>query len=131
MYYWPSGRFLTDKKMCMHAVFKWKVFKVGVFFMFFVAMGCEKFVTPDAPTTSVNEENVYKTDATAIAVLTGIYTQMVNNSLFTGRGSISLLSGLSADELTLANTVADNSLIAYYKNALRTGPAENYGIELW
>ncbi len=30
----------------------------------------------DAPTTSINSDNVYSTDATAIAVLTGIYTQL-------------------------------------------------------
>jgi hypothetical protein len=115
----------------MLSVYKLKIFKVGVLFIFLVAMGCEKFVVVDAPTTSVNEENVYKTDATAIAVLTAIYAQKVSDGLFTGRAGISLLSGLSADELTLANVVADNRLIAYYKNELRTGPNENYGIDLW
>jgi hypothetical protein len=110
---------------------KLKIFRISVLFIFLIAMGCEKFVAVDPPTTSVNEENVYKTDATAIAVLTGIYTGMVNDGLFTGRGGISLLSGLSADELTLANTVADNNLIAYFKNELRTGPYENYGTEVW
>ncbi len=115
----------------MLSFFKLKIFKIGVLFIFLVAMGCEKFVTVDAPKTSVNEENVYKTDATAIAVLTGIYSKMVNDGLFTGRAGISLLSGLSADELTLANTVTDNRLIAYHKNELRTGPNENYGTELW
>lgn len=107
------------------------IFRIGVLFIFIVPVGCKKFVTPDAPTTSINEENVYRTDATAIAVLTGIYAPMVNNSLFSGSAGISLLSGLSADELTLANVVTDNRLIAYYKNELRTGPNESYGIELW
>jgi starch-binding outer membrane protein, SusD/RagB family len=110
---------------------KWKFLKTGALFIFFVATGCKKFVEPDAPATSINEENVYKTDATAIAVLTGIYARMATNGLFTGSGSISILSGLSADELTLASVVTDNNLIAYYKNQLRTSPNENYGIDVW
>ncbi|WP_165760138.1 RagB/SusD family nutrient uptake outer membrane protein [Niastella populi] len=100
-------------------------------FVFFAAAGCEKFVEPDAPATSVNEENVYKSDATAIAVLTGIYARMATNGLFTGSGGISFLSGLSADELTLAGVVTENRLIAYYRNELRTTPNENYGIDVW
>jgi hypothetical protein len=115
----------------MLCLYKLKIFRIGVLFIFLIAMGCEKFVAVDPPKTSVNEENVYKTDATSIAVLTGIYTGMVNDGLFTGSGGISVLSGLSGDELTLANTVADNNLIAYYKNELRTGLNENYGTELW
>jgi starch-binding outer membrane protein, SusD/RagB family len=115
----------------MFSSYKLKVFRLALIFIFLVIMGCKKFVEVEAPTTSINEENVYKADATAIAVLTGIYAQMVNNGLFTGSSGISLLSGLSADELTLTNVVTDNRLIAYYKNELRAGPIENYGIDLW
>lgn len=112
-------------------LYKRRFLKIGALLIFFVTTGCKKFVETDAPTTSINEENVYKTDATAIAVLTGIYARMVTNGLFTGSGSISILSGLSADELTLASVATDNNLIAYYKNQLRTSPNENYGIEVW
>lgn len=111
--------------------YKLNIVKIGVLIIFFLTTGCKKFVTVDAPNTSINEENVYKTDATAIAVLTGIYSQMVNDGPFTGGTGISLLSGLSADELTLAGVVDDNKLIAYYRNQLRTNPSENYGTELW
>jgi len=115
----------------MHSPYKWRIIIIGVISIFHVATGCEKFVVVEAPLTTVNEDNVYKTDATAIAVLTGIYSRMASDGLYSGSAGISLLSGLSADELTLANVVADNSLIAYYKNELRTGPSENYGIDLW
>lgn len=115
----------------MFSCFKLNTFRISVPFVCLVAMGCKKFVTVDTPTTSINQENVYKADATAIAVLTAIYARMISDELFTGRVGISLLSGLSADELTLANIVTDNNLIAYYKNSLRTSPNENYGIELW
>jgi hypothetical protein len=115
----------------MVSIYKLKIFKIGIIFILLTAMGCKKFVAADPPTISINEDNVYKTDATAIGVLTGIYARMITNGLFTGNGGISLLSGLSADELTLANVVADNNLIAYYKNELRTSPNENYGVDLW
>ncbi len=61
-------------------------------------------VEVDAPSTSYNAGNVYSNDATAIAVLTGLYTKIgvarLGNS-FTGAKSIALLTGLSADEFTL------------------------------
>jgi hypothetical protein len=107
------------------------IFKIGIILFFLHATGCKKFVVIDAPKTSVNEENVYKADATAIAVLTSIYSLMVNDGQFTGRTGISMLAGLSADELTLANVVTDNRLIAYYRNQLRSNPNENFGCELW
>ena len=115
----------------MLSLYRLIIFKIGVIFIFFVATGCEKFVTVDAPKTSISEENVYKSDATAIALITSIYARMATADIFTGHTGISLVSGLSADELTLANVVTENGLIAYYKNELRTGPNENYGIELW
>jgi starch-binding outer membrane protein, SusD/RagB family len=115
----------------MLSIYKLRIFKIGAVLILLFSAGCKKFVAIDAPKTTVNEENVYKTDATAIAVLTSIYSSMVNDGQFTGRISISLLSGLSADELTLASIVTNARLIAYYNNQLRTNPNENYGTELW
>ena len=115
----------------MHSMYNLKIINIGAIFAFLLATGCKKFVTIDTPRTSVNEENVYRTDATAIAVLTGIYSRMINDGGFDGTNGISLLAGLSADELTLSNVVTNNRLIAYYKNQLRVGPSESYGAELW
>jgi hypothetical protein len=115
----------------MLSSYKLTFFKIDILLFFLLATGCKKFVVIDAPKTSINEENVYKTDATAIAVLTSIYGQMVNDGRFTGRTGISLLTGLSADELTLAGAVTDDRLIAYYRNQLRVNPYENFGCELW
>jgi starch-binding outer membrane protein, SusD/RagB family len=94
--------------------------------------GCKKFLQVEAPLTSVNESNVYNSDATAIAVLTEIYSEMMmGDRWFTGKAGISVLSGLSADELTLVGTTTDAQLIAYYENQLSTGPTANYGIDCW
>src|SRR5215467_6803660 len=73
---------------------------------------CEKFLVIDPPSTSINEGNVYQSDATAIAVLTGIYTRIANGDIISGLNGISLKAGLSADELTLASVVSDQKLIA-------------------
>jgi hypothetical protein len=67
----------------------------------------------------MNTANVYNSDATAAAVLTGIYTQMSaeNQALSTGLTSIYGYPALSADELTLYN-LNDATAFAYYSNNL-------------
>jgi hypothetical protein len=92
---------------------------------------CKKFVEVKTPSTSINEENVYKSDATAISVLTGIYSTMSSGGIFSGSSGMSVLPGLSADELNLTNTVTDQNLLSFYKNQLKSGPNGNYGVELW
>jgi starch-binding outer membrane protein, SusD/RagB family len=95
--------------------------------------GCKKFLEMKAPSTSVNEDNVYKTDETAIAVLTEIYSVMAGggDGGFTGNTGMSVLSGLSADELTLASVISDEKLTAYYRNQLRTDQTVKYGTDYW
>ncbi len=84
--------------------------------------GCKKFIDVEAPLNTVNEENVYQTDASAIAVLSGVYANLSieeNKMRDPGNGPtlLSYVPALSADELTLTgSTRAD--LNAYYKNAL-------------
>ena len=98
-------------------------------------LGCKKIITIEPPVNTVNEQNVYRADVTATAVLAGIYSVMIGNATgtaFNGVGGLSLLTGLSSDELTLFNGVADNKLIAYYKNALlAASQLSNYGSEFW
>ena len=81
---------------------------------------CKKFIQVSAPTTSTNAANVYASDGTAAAVLTGVYAKMSNqsyqqaNSDITG---ISIFGGLSADELTLF-APSDANFSVYYTNTL-------------
>ncbi len=88
-------------------------------------------------TTFVNvtaKENVYTDDATAIAVLNGIYTNMAQimgvNSSFTGLWSISALCGLSADEFGLNGQAYINQL-KYYRNTLTAIATPEAGSEFW
>ncbi|MEP7376046.1 MAG: RagB/SusD family nutrient uptake outer membrane protein [Chitinophagaceae bacterium] len=94
---------------------------------------CRKLIDIKPPVSNVNEENVYKSDASAIAVLTGIYLRLgTTDVIFSGAGGVSTLTGLSADELTLYSGVNDNKLIAYYTNNLSASSVlTNYGSEFW
>jgi len=87
--------------------------------LIFWLSGCKKLVEVDAPVTSTNAGNVYTSDATAAAVLTGIYAKMSRNSFLSeGITSISFLPALSSDELTLYSAVTNTALVQYYKNEL-------------
>src|SRR5437762_395940 len=74
-------------------------------FTLMIISGCKKFLDTEGPVTSINETNVYQTDATAGAVLTGIYAGMSSNPNFSGIAGFPLLTGLSSDELTLYSGV--------------------------
>lgn len=89
---------------------------------------CKKLVEIDAPTTSINGESVYTSDATAISVITGIYTSLSQGRFVTGSSSITVDAGLSADELTLYNGVSSSNLNAYYSNSLSSN---TFGFEFW
>jgi hypothetical protein len=82
---------------------------------------CKKLVEVEAPITSVNQSLVYGSDAQAIAVLTGIYTNMstANFDFSSGITSTSLICGLSADELVPINT-NNQHRNEYYTNSLNS-----------
>jgi hypothetical protein len=113
--------------------FKKILIAVGLLLLLMEWSSCKKFVEVKAPDTSVNDENIYTSDATAIAALTGIYAQMSSNvrGTFGGTTGISLTTALSADELTLASVVTNEALNVGYKNQLRTGPNDSYGTQFW
>lgn len=86
---------------------------IGLFVIIAIS-GCKKFIEVDPPVTSVNEGNVYEDDATAIAVLTGVWTKM-SYSRFTL--DMTVYPELAADNLMLydLNTA---SYTAYWQNLL-------------
>lgn len=93
--------------------------------------GCKKLVDVPAPVTSINSANVFSTDATAIAALTGIYTQISQGSFNIGSiPSSSLYLGLAADELTLNNGTASITPNLFYQNRL-TNATPGGGDFLW
>lgn len=103
------------------------VLKFPVFLLsFFSIYSCEKLVEVDPPITTVNQGLVYENDAQAIAVLTGIYTNlsMANFDFTSGITSTSYICSLSADELIPVN-LSNQERNAYYNNSLT---AESQGI---
>jgi hypothetical protein len=94
---------------------------------------CKKLVETPVPTDQVSQNAVYTNDATAIAVLNKVYTDM-NTAPFQGSlasGSVSLFAGLAADEYTLAQGITDQTYIAYYQNSLSQASATATGAEHW
>lgn len=104
---------------------KTKSFVIIVFVLLSITLtqnSCKKIIEVDVPVTNVNALNVYNNDATASAVLTGIYTKLSNDNGFLSAGgfsSISLFAGLSADEIALYN-FNDNSYLSYYRNEINS-----------
>src|SRR5579863_8088927 len=78
-------------------------------------LSCKKLVEANVPSNIVEQSNVYSSDGTAIAVLTGIYRNMTTMAP-PGAATIdnmSLMFGLSADEFILYNGVDLINLIDY------------------
>lgn len=82
-------------------------------------IGCKKMVEIEAPPTSINTENVFASDATAIAAVTGLYAKFASAGLDAGYpNSISLWAGLSSDELTIYSGNTNQRLTDFYQNSL-------------
>src|SRR5688572_17651677 len=105
--------------------FQFKIYIIGLSWLS-TFYSCNKYVEVEPPTTSVTNATAFRNDATAAAVLTGIYTGMSSgNNFFSGPTSVSLLSGLLSDELTLYSGSFDVLLSQSYTNSL-TNESESY-----
>lgn len=88
-------------------------------FLSFMFISCQKLVEVEAPITSLSSINVYNNDATAIGAVTALYVKL--NGYVSAPGplnSLSVMAGLSADELNYYSLAADATLDAYYRNDL-------------
>lgn len=104
---------------------------LGLWILFLTILtniGCRKLVTVTPPISSITGENVFSSNSTAAAVLTGIYTTMSAGTFITGQNSITTYSGLSADEFTLLSGTGAPD-IYYYTNALTSINTGYY--DLW
>jgi starch-binding outer membrane protein, SusD/RagB family len=98
-------------------------------------ISCKKLVTVGSPNTSLTSGNIYTDDATAASVLTGLYALLNTNTPLAGGtvNSLSLVAGLSADELTLygGSTNANTLLEQYYSNHLLAGIGNQSNGGIW
>ncbi|MBC7849537.1 MAG: RagB/SusD family nutrient uptake outer membrane protein, partial [Chitinophagaceae bacterium] len=71
----------------------------SVFFILLICgAGCNKFVEVGPPAHLITSENTFNNDATAIAVMSGLYSEMMSSPTFYSSTYASLLPALSADE---------------------------------
>lgn len=107
----------------------WTKFLICILLLTLVNTSCKKLVDIPPPSDQIADNNVYTKDATAISVLTGLYTAMGMDGFFTGLQSISLLAGLSADELSLHSNATIITHLSYYANVLSANAFT--GSEFW
>jgi hypothetical protein len=94
------------------------LFIISIFTFLFV--GCNKMVEIDPPSTQLDARSVFENDATAMAAVNGLYSQLMTTNLAFANGGITVYAALSADELlpTAANVDYD----AFVTNSI---PATN------
>ncbi|SEA63847.1 RagB/SusD family nutrient uptake outer membrane protein [Pedobacter hartonius] len=101
-----------------------------VLFILIIASGnysCKKFLKIDAPINAATPAELFSNDAIATSAITGIYSKMASFGAFAGgQSSISVLCGLSSDELKSHSSTLDG----FYKNEIL--PSEGkIGLYLW
>jgi hypothetical protein len=96
---------------------------------------CKKFIDVDPPITSTVTEVVFSTDEGATGAVAGIYSRMMATTgrfpfgfASGGSSSLTMLGGLSADELKNYGA-AGTSTAAFYGNALN--PATGGNTNIW
>ena len=82
------------------------------------AVGCKSFVQVDPPISGITKGSAYNSDKSALAVLTGIYGDMMPVAdIASGNQSIGFVTSQYADELQ--NWVPSSNSQAFYANALQ------------
>lgn len=92
--------------------------------------GCRKLIQVTPPITQLVSANVYDNNASASAVLTGIYDNMSGGGMATGQSSINLEVGLLSDELVNYFT-GSPVLPQFYSNALTSTPNAYFWPEIY
>lgn len=95
-------------------------FCILFFIISIFSTSCKKLISINAPITNINGQNVYQSDITAAAVMSGIYIKMTTTLNRGGLASLTLIPALSADELILygGSSSRNTVYIPYYLNQL-------------
>ena len=86
-----------------------------------IYISCKKLVEIEPPPTNLAQQTVYSSNPTAIAVITGTYSQMIQSGsgFCSGSNSITAITGLSGDEFV--NYAQDDPLLSQaYTNSLQS-----------
>lgn len=102
------------------------IHKIPIILLILVtAVSCESFLEVELPKSRVVSETVYKDEGTAVAAISGIYHQMMYNGGFASGsfGSVTLVSGISADELV--NYYDVTHYVEFYQNEITIRNSSN------
>lgn len=95
----------------------------------FFLLACEEFVEVAPPNNKLIREDVFKSEETAKSAMTGIYNQLFVAAFSNGsRSSVSVLAGLSADNLESLST-SNISRMQFQQNEIT--PDNQNNLELW
>ncbi|WPU94732.1 RagB/SusD family nutrient uptake outer membrane protein [Mucilaginibacter sabulilitoris] len=97
-----------------------KIYSTSIFISSLVILsgltpGCKKAIEVGPSLVAGNSSNVFLTNNSAQAVVSGVYTRLSTGSFFQGTSSISLNMGLAADELMNISS-ASSSYGTFYQN---------------
>ncbi|WP_417369101.1 RagB/SusD family nutrient uptake outer membrane protein [Gelidibacter japonicus] len=104
---------------------------IKIFLTLFIVLNfsCEDLVSIDVPTDKLVRSQVFDSEQTIISALTGIYNELYLSSFSNGsRNSISVVSGLSSDNIRNINT---SNLERMEFEEHQINPANSYNLELW
>ena len=91
-------------------------------------LSCKKMVSVPLPINSITSEEMFKTDAQATTAMAGVYAQMVNGPISFSNGYVTILAGMSADELFYYGA-GDASITSFAPNQLLQ--TNSYTSTLW
>ncbi len=92
-------------------------FLLGLVFIL-TQVSCKKFVEIDSPNGAIVGGEIFNTSGGASGVLTGIFYSMSSGEFVNGESGLSVLCGLSSDELIPFNLSNETMLSRLYKNNL-------------
>ncbi len=85
-----------------------------------VLTSCKKVIDVGQPKTLINTANIYLSNSTAEAVVSGLYANLASTGhMYNGSGSLTIQQGLAADELKDYSSSATGTTM-FYINALNS-----------
>lgn len=86
-------------------------------FLLIVVSGCTKLIDVPGPENLTESTDVFKSDASAISAVTGIYSKAMSSAVSFLNGGITIYTGLSADELIQNET--NSTVQEFFINSLQ------------
>ncbi|MDT0642606.1 RagB/SusD family nutrient uptake outer membrane protein [Zunongwangia sp. F363] len=105
------------------------IIQIFILLLLCANFSCEKLVDIDAPTDKLIREEVFSNEKTAISAMDGIYNELYQAEFSSGsRSSVTVLAGLSSDNLQYFNSVNLN-MMEFQDHEIT--PANPGNLELW